>query len=182
MPFGSIGLTLFGIDLVGDVIGAGERGNTRRRRAVRDPAYWRIIADLALIGIFGGFYIVLCMRSSRWKRSASRSRTIAGNNILNALFVVAAALAIALFTSSSPYQLILATALLNAAVALLHLQARPEFLMRFMAWLVIHSVYRLEKKGLDQSSPPGVRPHRAITSPSIDAWCSPQRARGRYGG
>jgi 1-acyl-sn-glycerol-3-phosphate acyltransferase len=25
----------------------------------------------------------------------------------------------------------------------------PEFLMRFLAWLLIHSVYRLEKTGLE---------------------------------
>jgi hypothetical protein len=39
----------------------------------------------------------------------------------------------------------LATALLNAVVAIYIFTLVPEFLMRFMVWLLIHSVYRLEK-------------------------------------
>jgi 1-acyl-sn-glycerol-3-phosphate acyltransferase len=82
---------------------------------------------------------------------AHRSRIIAGNNILNAVFMVAAAaMAIGLFAAGlSIPQLILVTALLNAAIALYIYLLVPEFLMRFIVWLLIHSVYRLEKSGLD---------------------------------
>ena len=41
------------------------------------------------------------------------------------------------------------TALLNAAVAIYIYTLVPEFLMRFLVWLLIHSVYRLEKTGLE---------------------------------
>ena len=47
-------------------------------------------------------------------------------------------------------QLILVTALLNAAVALYTYTVVPEFLIRFMVWMLIHSVYRLQKVGLDR--------------------------------
>src|SRR6185295_6637690 len=82
---------------------------------------------------------------------AHRSRIIGANNILNALFMVAAAgIAILLLSSGlSIPQLILVTALLNAAVAVYIYTLVPEFLMRFMAWLLIHSVYRVEKSGLE---------------------------------
>ena len=38
---------------------------------------------------------------------------------------------------------------MNAAVALFIFTLVPEFLMRFLAWLLIHTFYRVEKEGLD---------------------------------
>jgi hypothetical protein len=65
--------------------------------------------------------------------------------------VAAAALAIGLFAAGlSIPQLILVTALMNAAVALYIYLLVPEFLMRFMVWMLIHSVYRLRKSGLER--------------------------------
>ena len=50
------------------------------------------------------------------------------------------------------------TALLNAAVALYIYRMVPEFLMRFIVWLLIHSVYRLRTRGLEHipETGPGV--------------------------
>jgi 1-acyl-sn-glycerol-3-phosphate acyltransferase len=139
VPFGSIGLTLFGLDL-GVAASAAE------------PQHWRLLTDLALLGLFGGFYIVplYALVQSR-SDPAHRSRIIAGNNVLNALFMVAAAaLAIVLLRAGlSIPQLFLVAALMNAAVALYIYTLVPEFLMRFMVWVLIHSVYRLEKSGLE---------------------------------
>ncbi|MGZ8266613.1 MAG: hypothetical protein ACXW20_03990 [Burkholderiales bacterium] len=68
-----------------------------------------------------------------------------------AIIVAAAALAIVLFQFGFTIpQLVLVTALLNAAVALYIFTLVPEFLMRFMAWALIHSVYRLEKGGIER--------------------------------
>ena len=56
------------------------------------PAHWRVAADLVLIGLFGGFYIVpLYALIQERSDPAHRSRIIAANNILNALFMVASA-------------------------------------------------------------------------------------------
>ena len=38
---------------------------------------------------------------------------------------------------------------MNAAVAAYIYRLVPEFLMRFLVWLLIHSVYRLRKVGLE---------------------------------
>jgi 1-acyl-sn-glycerol-3-phosphate acyltransferase len=64
--------------------------------------------------------------------------------------MVTAALVAALFLQLgvSVPQLFLLTAALNAAVAAFIYTLVPEFLMRFLAWLLVHSVYRLEKSGL----------------------------------
>jgi len=105
-----------------------------------------------LIGIFGGFYIVPLYTLIQTRSEVShRSRVIAGNNVLNALFVVSAAvLAIALLDLGfSIPQLFLAAALLNAAVAIYIYTLVPEFLMRFLVWMLVHTVYRLEKSGLE---------------------------------
>ncbi|MDH5577313.1 MAG: MFS transporter [Betaproteobacteria bacterium] len=152
VPFGSIGLTLFGIDLWLAAEGHAPHGTQTLAEFMRDPTHWRMLADLLLIGTFGGFYIVPLYALIQTRSDpAHRSRIIAGNNILNAAFIVAAAaLAIGLFAAGlSIPQLILVTALLNAVVALYIYLLVPEFLMRFLVWILVHSVYRLDKSGLE---------------------------------
>jgi hypothetical protein len=153
VPFGSIGLTLFGIDLWWAASTHIAHGPVSLAAFLADPGHWRLLADLALIGVFGGFYIVpLYALVQTRSESSHRSRVIAGNNILNGLFMVAAAVvAIVLFQAGLTIpQLFLVTALLNAAVAVYIYTLVPEFLMRFIVWMIIHSVYRLEKSGLDK--------------------------------
>ncbi len=153
VPFGSIGLTLFATDLYWALSDYAAPGPVGLRDFLAVAAHWRVLIDLVLIGVFGGFYIVplYALIQTRSEKS-HRSRVIAGNNILNALFmVVAALLAIGLFKAGLTIpQLFLVTALMNAAVAVYIYTLVPEFLMRFLVWLLIHSVYRLEKSGLDQ--------------------------------
>ena len=152
VPFGSIGMTLFAADLYWALAGHLQHGPASLDAFIRDAGHWRMLAALLLVGIFGGFYIVplYALIQSRSEPS-HRSRIIAGNNILNALFVVAAAaLAIGLFQAGFTIpQLFLVTAVLNAVVAIYIYTLVPEFLMRFIVWLLIHSVYRLEKRGLE---------------------------------
>jgi 1-acyl-sn-glycerol-3-phosphate acyltransferase len=153
VPFGSIGLTLFGIDLWLAAEGHALHAPQTLLEFARDPTHWRMLADLALLGIFGGFYIVPLYALVQTRSDpAHRSRIIAGNNILNAAFIVAAAaIAIGLFAAGLTIpQLILVTALLNAAVAVYIFRLVPEFLMRFLVWILVHSVYRLEKTGLER--------------------------------
>ena len=105
-----------------------------------------------MIGVFGGFYIVplYALIQTRSERS-HQSRIIAGNNILNALFMVASAAlsALLLYAGYTIPQIFLAIGLLNALVAVYIYTLVPEFLMRFLIWLLMHTVYRLEKRGLE---------------------------------
>jgi 1-acyl-sn-glycerol-3-phosphate acyltransferase len=152
VPFGSIGLTLFGMDFYFASTGLAAHAPYGAIAFLREPAHWRILADLALVGVFGGFYIVPLYALVQTRSAPShRSRVIAGNNVLNALFVVAAALtAIGLLDLGLTIpQLFLAAALLNAAVAIYIYTLVPEFLMRFLIWLLVHTVYRLDKSGMD---------------------------------
>ena len=152
VPFGSIGLTVFAIDLWLASRQLHPTGVAGLDVFFANPAHWRVAADLVLIGMFGGFYIVpLYALIQERSEPAFRSRIIAANNILNALFmVVSAGVAIGLFAAGlSIPQLFLVTALMNAAIAVFIYGLVPEFLMRFLAWLLIHTMYRVRKAGLE---------------------------------
>jgi 1-acyl-sn-glycerol-3-phosphate acyltransferase len=153
VPLGSIGLTVFALDLWLATDRAFALAGAGMSAAIGDPAARRVLIDLALIGLFGGFYIVPLYALIQTRSDPRhRSRIIAGNNILNAAFMVAAAgVAIGLFAAGLTIpQLILVLAALNALVALYIYTLVPEFLMRFLVWILIHSVYRLRKAGLER--------------------------------
>jgi hypothetical protein len=152
VPFGAIGLTVFAVDLWFAARGLRATGTTALMAFLADPAHWRVAFDLVMIGLFGGFYIVpLYAMIQERSEPTHRSRIIAANNIVNALFMVASALiAIGLLKAGlSVVDLFLVTALMNAAVAIYIFTLVPEFLMRFIAWLLVHTMYRVERRGLD---------------------------------
>ena len=101
VPFGSIGLTVFAFDLWLATRNRCTRPSSpASRSSCSSPGHLRVVADLMLIGMFGGFYIVpLYAMIQQRSDAAYRSRIIAANNILNAIFMVASAgLAIALLS------------------------------------------------------------------------------------
>ena len=152
VPFGSIGLTLFALDLWLASRNLHASGLASFAAFFGDSAHWRVAADLVLIGVFGGFYIVpLYALIQQRSRPSHRSRIIAANNILNALFIVVSAMiAVALLRAGVTIpQLFLVVALMNAAVALFIYRLVPEFLMRFLAWLLVHTFYRVRVQGLE---------------------------------
>ena len=64
--------------------------------------------------------------------------------------VVSALMAIGLLKAGVTIpQLFLITALLNAVVAVYIYTLVPEFLMRFLVWLLMHTIYRLDKSGME---------------------------------
>jgi 1-acyl-sn-glycerol-3-phosphate acyltransferase len=82
-----------------------------------------------------------------------RSRVIAANNILNALFMVVSAIVSILLLSVAKLsipQLFLAVSVMNIAVNIYIFKIVPEFTMRFMIWLLGHSMYRVEHRNLDR--------------------------------
>ncbi len=154
VPFGAIGLTVFGVDLYWFSSGLGAVGEIQDFASfLHHPAHWRGLIDIVLLGMFGGFYIVplYALIQTRSEKS-HQSRIIAANNILNALFMVASAgVSMALFAAGlSIPQLFLATAIFNAVVAIYIYRLVPEFLIRFIVWILVHSVYRLEKKDVER--------------------------------
>ncbi len=152
VPFGSIGLSLFAIDLYFAQPVANLQAVSTVGEFLARPGSARVLADLALLGAFGGFYSVplYAMIQDRATRH-QLSRIIAANNIINALFMVsAAALAIGLLGAGvSIPKFFLVLALLNAVVAAYIYTLLPEFLMRFIVWILINTLYRIRATGLD---------------------------------
>ncbi len=152
VPFGSIGMSLFAVDLYfaqpdAHVVAVASVGEFLSR-----TGSWRILLDLALLGAFGGFYSVplYALIQKRSKRQ-HLSRIIAANNIINSLLMVGAAVfsVVMLKSGFSIPQLFLAIAVLNALVAIYIYSLLPEFLMRFLAWITINIVYRIRPSGLE---------------------------------
>ena len=146
VPFGAIGLSVFGFDLF---LASTAYSNTTLvdiAGFVQQAGSTRILLDCLLIGVFGGLYIVPLFALIQTRCDPQHmSRTIAGMNILNALFmVVAALLAMVLLNAGlSIPQLFMVTAILNAVVALYIFTVVPEFLLRFLAWLMLHTTHRV---------------------------------------
>lgn len=152
VPFGSIGLSAFAIhlyfaqpDIHGVAVDSVGEFLTR-------PGSWRILLDLSLLGAFGGFYSVplYALIQDRTERQ-HLSRVIAANNIINALFMVAAAvLAFGVLASGLTIpQFYLILALLNVVVAIYIFTLLPEFLMRFLVWILVNTLYRVRPTGLE---------------------------------
>jgi 1-acyl-sn-glycerol-3-phosphate acyltransferase len=83
---------------------------------------------------------------------SERSRVIASNNILNALFMVVSAIVSILLLSVAKLsipQLFLVISLMNIAVNVYIFKVVPEFTMRFLIWLLSHTMYRVEHRNLD---------------------------------
>ena len=156
VPFGSIGMTLFILDL--SLAGNPYAGAVQPMRLLSlnefliAPGSIRIIADIVLLAIFSGFYTVpLYTMIQQRSEHHIRARIIAGNNILNALFMVgSSALLIGLFALDLTFAQISAIlALANALVAVYIYTVIPEFLLRFSAWILASMMYRVQVSGRD---------------------------------
>jgi hypothetical protein len=152
VPIGALGLTLFGVDLFFSQSITHSEILVAPMAFIADGGNLRVMIDIAMLGVSGGIYIVplyaLVQQRSNEKK---RSRIIAANNVLNALFMVVAALygLLALASGISIPTLFLIMAIMNAAVALFIFNLVPEFIMRLLIWLLVNAAYRVKKLDLD---------------------------------
>ncbi|MES2049050.1 MAG: MFS transporter [Pseudomonadota bacterium] len=155
VPFGSIGLSVFGFDLYLASLTYSNTALVDMMGFMNQAGALRILFDVIMIGVFGGLFVVPLFAVIQTRCDPKHlSRTIAGMNIMNALFMVIASLCGMLMLRSgfSIPQIFMATAILNAIVATYIFSLVPEFLMRFIAWLLIHTVHRV--KGVNTESLP----------------------------
>lgn len=151
VPFGSIGMTVFSIDLYFASRGLAPSGALSGVGSfVSQWSNVRVMADLFFMAMFAGFYSVplYAMMQARAEPDY-RARIIAANNILNALFMVLASVMAALLMKSglSLPELYLVVGIMNFAVAAYIFLLIPEFLMRFLVWMLIHTIYRVKEEG-----------------------------------
>jgi 1-acyl-sn-glycerol-3-phosphate acyltransferase len=153
VPLGSIGMTVFALDLYFASVAFSPMQAGGLRQFLAAPGAWRIVADLALLALFSGLYSVPLYALIQTRSDRRRvARIVAANNILNAIFMVVASIMAALLLKSGLTipELFLVTALMNAAVALYIYRLVPEFLLRFLAWVLTHTLYRLRSSGTER--------------------------------
>ena len=153
VPLGAAGISLFGIDsffAMGQIEAEGLRTAGEFLTGEGTP---RLLVDLGLMGMFAGMFVVPLQANIQSRTPDDRrARVIAANNVLNALFMVAGSgLAILwlVYLDRSIPSLFLFMAIANAAVAGYIFRQVPEFTMRFLVWLLSHSMYRVRHEGLE---------------------------------
>ncbi|RKZ54835.1 MAG: hypothetical protein DRQ99_30855 [Candidatus Parabeggiatoa sp. nov. 3] len=142
VPLGAIGIILFSIDIYFAsqyfVALSLPEGQMNASQFLEISSSWRVLVDLMLIGLFGGFFIVP-LNAMIQKRTIpdTRARVIAASNILNALFMVISALATVgmLLLGFNIPQIFLFLGLLTIGVTGILFLLLPEFVQRFAVWV-----------------------------------------------
>ncbi|MHB1947463.1 MAG: acyl-[ACP]--phospholipid O-acyltransferase [Gammaproteobacteria bacterium] len=163
VPLGALGMAIFTFDLYfttnhnsfvadSDLVTLGQFLLTLKG--------WHIGLDILLIAACGGLYTVplyalLQIRSDK----AHRARIIASNNVMNALFMVVAAVVTLLmfqlgFTVNHVF---LATAIGNAIFAIYICKLLPDVLLKAIFRTILKTLYRVEVKGLENYRNAGKR-------------------------
>ena len=150
VPLGAIGMSVFAVDLYFASRGLAPSAAFTLSQFVSASAHWRVMADLALLSLFAGLYSVPMYALIQLRSQPThRARIIAANNILNALFMIASSVIAGLLLKSGATipQIFLLVGLANAAVAFYIFMLVPEYLLRFVAWVLSHIAYRFRIAG-----------------------------------
>ncbi len=157
VPLGALGMSGFLLDLYFAQPVASTATGLDVAGFMAQPGSWRIVMDLAGIGVFSGFFVVplFALIQSRTPRE-EMSRVIAGMNIQNAVFIVLAAVGGIALQENLGWtipQLFLALAIAGVLVSLWIFSIVPEFAMRFVSWLLVRTLYRLRVHGVERHVP-----------------------------
>jgi 1-acyl-sn-glycerol-3-phosphate acyltransferase len=150
VPLGAIGMSVFAVELYFATRSLPPATSLGLAAFLAQPAHWRVLADLALLSLFAGIfsvpmYALIQLRS----QPTHRARIIAANNILNALFMIVSSVGVGALLSAgfSIPQVFLVVGLLNAVVAAYIFLLVPEYLLRFVAFVLTRVVYRFQVRG-----------------------------------
>lgn len=183
VPFGALGMSFFAYQLGRSApIDAPEL--LTLAEIMLWPGAWWVVTNLTMIAFSAGLFIVplyafLQTRSDE----AQRSRVIAVNNIYNSIFMVGAGLVGMLMSyfGFSVLQIFKFAAILNLFAAIYILSVMPEFFLRLVSWLLVHSIYRVDKEGIENIPQDGpallVCNHVAFVDPALLLGVIPRPAR-----
>ncbi len=157
VPFGALGMTVFCADLYFARPGFAPETGITLSQFWQQVGSFRIMADLTLIGLFAGFFIVplFALIQSRTEKH-HLSRVIAGMNIKNAVFIVSAAvtgIVLQRYLGFNIPEVFLLLSVLNLVVLVYLMLLVPEFFLRFLAWIYIRIMYRVEVHGIEKYVP-----------------------------
>lgn len=165
VPLGSIGLSLFGFLLCGSA----ESFTLLPAELMENPSLaftdilmsfsgLYLLCSIFMIGFFGGVYTVPLYAIIQERSEAKyRSRIIASNNVMNSIFMVVSAVfaMIALSLDLTVSDLFFVMAIMNIVVAAYIFNRLPEFFIRFVAWIISHTIYRVKHTNIDNLTKEG---------------------------
>ncbi len=163
VPLAALGMAVFSLDLALASMSATPAASGELLGIAGFLAQWvgiRIFVDLTAIAICGGVFVVpLYAIIQQRSDEAARARTIAAMNIMNALFMTAAAAvtAVMLAAGFKTPDIYLALAILNAGVALWICKLLPQDTLRMLARIVLRLAYRVELRGAEHLAAAGER-------------------------
>ena len=153
VPLGALGMSIWGIDAYFSISAIEPVPLRSAFEFLGADGIPRLLADLTFLGISAGVFVVPMQALIQNRTPPGKvARVIAGNNVINSLAMVLGAGISILWLTVLDYgipSLFLLIAILTAFVAAYIFVTVPEFVMRFIVWLVGHSVYRVEHVGLD---------------------------------
>ncbi len=151
VPLGSLGITIFGWLMASSVPSSLPEFETFADFVAHQPL-WPVFAYLLLLGASGGIFIVpLYALMQQRAKVTERAQVIAALNIYNSLFMVGSAVlgivCLTVIKMSIP-QLFMLLAAMNLIVAIYLFLQRPIFVVRFLVWVLTHTMYRVTHKNL----------------------------------
>jgi len=170
VPFAALIMSVLSLDLylaLSAIDSVYESENLKTVSAFMSEAkHWRVLIDMLLLSVAAGFYIVpLYTLLQRRVEDKLRSRTIAANNISNAMFMVLASiLVIAVLVAGFEIpDLFWMLAILNFFVAIYIMKIIPKQSLKTLGRVLFKLLYRVEVKGL-KNYPQDNTPHVIVAN------------------
>ena len=183
VPFGALGMSFFAYQL-GRSVPIESAELLTLAEIMLWPGAWWVVINLTMIAFSAGLFIVPLYAFLQTRSDASqRSRVIAVNNIYNSIFMVSAGvLGMLMFQFGfSVLQIFKAAAVLNLIATIYIIAAMPEYFLRLVSWLLVHSIYRVKKENLANIPKQGpallVCNHVAFIDPAVLLGVIPRPAR-----
>jgi acyl-[acyl-carrier-protein]-phospholipid O-acyltransferase/long-chain-fatty-acid--[acyl-carrier-protein] ligase len=153
IPLGATGITIFGFLL-----------------ALPNLSFPTVIYMLALLGFFGGFFIVPISALLQHRPEVQhRGGVLAAANLLSFVGILAASGAFYIFKHYlhlGPAGIFFWSSLLTFAALIYLLWLLPDSLIRLLLWIAAHTIYRLDLKGNEHVPARG----GALLTPNHTSW------------
>lgn len=154
VPLACLGISIFGFDLSFAANGLSFHGDDliNIQKFLSNWQSWRLLFDMACIAICSGIFIVPLYAFIQSRSTEQhRSRVLAANNIMNSIFMIAAAafagaLGALGFSTIDTY---FAIAVINLLVAVYITQLLPKALIRSLLRSLFDLIYRVKIEGFE---------------------------------
>ncbi|HEX6843206.1 MAG TPA: acyl-[ACP]--phospholipid O-acyltransferase [Stellaceae bacterium] len=162
-PVGAVGMTIFTVllYLASERVTGGDEGQLLNLVGfLLHPINWWLCFTLFMIALSGGLFTVplYALLQARSEES-HRSRVVAANNIVNAIFIVVsgAVSAAMLAAHLTVPQIFLVVGVFNAVAAVVVMRLIPGVILKILLAALFRLVYRVEVKGLENYRKAGER-------------------------